>query len=326
MTRPALSVILLTWNEEANIRRCLQALGRQTFQDMEVIVIDANSSDGTVDEVDATTPTLSVPVRLITSDHRVPIGEARNLGVAQSRAGRVAFLSADAEPADHWAERLMASLRTHQVVFGRQFHAPDRWSIGASVRGLRYHFPDRPTSTPGRYASNVAAGYHRRVLERFPFDPDANAAEDLILARKAEAAGYTITYDPKMVVHHHDVVASRQEMRKCVREGHGCGRYAGTLGGPHPILGWGAVLGLAAATAFWRLDVAVVALTAALWLPAVRRALRPHPEMPLRARMVGLLASPPFDLAFLFSYLKARIARVFTPRTKTIPRQQETDP
>ena len=45
-------------------------------------------------------------------------------------------------------------------------------------------------------------------------------------------------------------------------------------------------------------------LVAALWLPALRRALLRRGAMPIRQLLAGLAASPPFDLAFLVQYLR----------------------
>lgn len=182
------------------------------------------------------------------------------------------------------------------------------------MRGLRYQFPGEATSDPLRFASNVAAAYRRPVLDDFPFDPWANAAEDLLLATRASEAGYIAAYNPKMVVQHHDVSTLRQEMRKNWREGLGCAEYSAELGIQWPVLAWAGLLaagaaGLAAGLAFGSagsiaLGVACVGL---LWLPAVRRGLRRRGAMPLRPLLAGVFASPPFDLAFLAQYLRGLV-------------------
>lgn len=41
------SVVLTTRNEEANIRNCLESVRRQTYPDIEIIVVDNNSDDQT---------------------------------------------------------------------------------------------------------------------------------------------------------------------------------------------------------------------------------------------------------------------------------------
>lgn len=312
MPTPRLSLVVLTWNEAQNIEACLGSLARQTTADLEVVLVDAGSSDATVAIVERLRATLPFPVRVHVGPPRMPIGEARNLGVTLAQAPLVAFLSADAEMEPTWVHEAIGTLQYADMAFGPQVHAPHRWSLGAAVRGLRYQFPSTATSDPLRFASNVAAAYRRPVLADFPFDPWANAAEDLLLAHRASAAGYIAAYNPRMVARHHDVASLRQEFRKNWREGSGCGRYAAELGVQWPVLAWSVLLVLAglglviAATLGPDLaaGLAFVALGGVLWLPAARRGLRRRRAMPWRPLWAGMAASPVFDLAFLVQYLR----------------------
>ena len=306
---PALSVVVLTWNEAANIGPALRALARQRRTDFELIVVDAASTDATVPIIEAERPRLPVPLRLVVADTKIPIGEARNRGAALARAPFVAFVSADAEIDEAWTEEAMKSLATADLVFSRQVHAPHEWTVGAAVRGLRYHFADDDAGDPMRYASNVAAAYRREVVERFPFDPWANAAEDLLLARRAAQAGFRVAYNPRMAVRHHDVPDARVEWRKNVREGYGWALYAGEIGHLNSLLAWGLLLLGGLAFSLWSWPLGLAATAALLWLPAARRAWRRRRDMPPGAILKGVLCSPPFDVAFLAQYVRGLAAR-----------------
>jgi hypothetical protein len=143
------------------------------------------------------------------------------------------------------------------------------------------------------------------VLRAYPFEPWAAAAEDLQLVSKATAAGYHATYNPAMVVKHHDVETVRAELRKNVREGEGWALYARDLGLHQSFLMWGALLGFAALLLALSPGVeTLLLLLAALWLPALRRAARRSRDTPLPRLLLGVAASPPFDLAFLLAYLR----------------------
>jgi glycosyltransferase involved in cell wall biosynthesis len=320
---PRLTVVLLTWNEERNIAACLQSLAAQREQDFEVVVVDAASTDATAAIVRDAIKHFPVPLRLDVAATRIPIGEARNRGVALAKAPIVAFLSADCEADPHWVEEALQSLRSCDMAFGRQIHAPHAWTVGAAVRGMRYHFPRGPAADPLRYASNVAAAYRKEILKAYPFDAWANAAEDLLLARRAHEAGYHATYNPDMVVRHHDVATSREEMRKNLREGEGWGMYRADLGLFLPVLAWGALLALALLLLVLSPGPeTLLVLLAALWFPAVRRALKHARDMPPKALALGLAASPAFDVAFLITYLRGllggKAARSDLPRPKEL--------
>ncbi len=116
-------------------------------------------------------------------------------------------------------------------------------------------------------------------------------------------AGFRVRYDPDLVVRHHDVASAGQEWTKNVREGRAWGAAAHDLGLLPKVLAWGALLAAAAAVAAWRPALGLPVLAAALWLPALPRAWRRRRDMPSRALVVGVAASPPFDLAFLANYV-----------------------
>ena len=306
-----LTVVVLTLNEEANVGDCLASLARQVDRRFEVVLIDAASTDRTVELARAAAAGFPVPLRIETSPSRLPIGMARNMGVALARTPNVAFLSADAEAEPDWTARALQGLTTADMVFGRQVHEPRRWTVGSAVRGLRYNFPQQPAADPLRLASNVAAAYRRQVLESHPFDDWANAAEDLLLARRAAMGGAVAAYDPGLVVRHHDVAEARVEWRKNVREGVGWGVYRSELGYLPELLVWGGLLVASIAyLAFQPGLVAAAALAAILWLPVLRRAVRRRPDSPpFRAKLLGVAASPVFDLAFLACYVRGLAAR-----------------
>lgn len=314
--QPSLSVVVLTWNEEANIAACLKALARQSRQDFEAIVVDAASTDRTVQKVLELQPSLPFPLRVVVADTRISVGEARNRGVQLAQAPAVAFLSADTEPSPRWAEMALVRLERADLVYGKQVHAPSKGGVGAAVRGLRYHFPSGAAPAPETYASHVNAAIRREILLAFPIgtSPGASAVDDVLLARRAVKAGYKAAYEPRMAVLHHDVDSWRAELRKNRREGLGLGEHARELGLQVVPLGW-AVL-LAGALAYLALAPGLLALgllAAAVYLPALRRAAKRARRMPAGRLLLGALCSPLFDLTFLLAYLRGLLAPASGP-------------
>lgn len=309
--QPSLSVVVLTWNEEANIAACLSALARQSRTDFEVLVVDAASTDATVPKVLEMQPTLPFPLRLVVAETCISVGEARNRGVQLAQAASVAFLSADTEPSPRWAEMALVRLERADLVYGRQVHAPSEGGVGAAVRGLRYHFPSGAALTPEVYASHVNAAIRKDILLAFPIgtSPGASAVDDVLLARRATRAGYRAAYEPRMAVLHHDVDSWRAELRKNRREGLGLGEFARELGLQVEPLAWGVLL--LAALAYLAIlpgPLPVVALLVVLWLPALRRAVRRARRMPPGRLLLGVAFAPLFDLTFLLAYARGLLA------------------
>ena len=309
---PSLSVVVLTWNEQANIGACLEALARQTRTDLEVVVVDAASTDRTADIVRAMQADFPFPLRLDIAATRISVGAARNRGVRLAEAPNVAFLSADTEPRQRWAEEALRQLERFDLVYGMQVHSPRQdgrpaAGVGAAVRGLRYHFPSGATGDPATYASHVNAAIRKEVLETFPIGTSkgASAVDDVLLVRRATRAGYRAMYEPRMAVLHRDVDSWRAELRKNHREGLGLGEHAAELGVQKPVLAWGGIL--VAAGAFVALrpgPLSIGTAAVAVWLPALRRAAKRARRMPPGRLLLGLAASPLFDLAFLLAYVR----------------------
>jgi len=303
-------------------------MARQTVRDFEIILIDAASPDRTVEVVQSLVPSFPIPLRLEVAPTRISVGAARNRGVILSRAPLVAFMSADAEADPRWVERALRSLETYDIVFGQQLHAPMIHNVATAVRGLRYHFPEASTTDPLRYASHVNAAFRRRVLESFPFGeaPGASAIDDILLAHRSAEAGFRAAYDPIMIVRHHDIESWRAELTKNRREGLGLGEFVHELGVQRDVLMWAALLAatpLLLLVAPWPLALAAFLLV--LWAPALRRGWRRRQHMAGRDVVRGVVASPFFDLAFLFAYLQGLVlGRGHPPKQPGTPDKVQT--
>lgn len=93
--RPKFSVIIPAFNAEDFIRDTLDSVGRQSFEDYEVIVVDDGSSDGTASFVEQWIEQHgSVSARLI-QQKNLGVGAARNTGMQAARGEYLAFLDAD---------------------------------------------------------------------------------------------------------------------------------------------------------------------------------------------------------------------------------------
>ena len=94
MERPVCSVVIPVYNGERYIGECLRSVLSQTCGELEVLVIDDGSTDGTRACVSAFCETDS-RVRLIGNEQNLGVAETRNRGVRLARADWVAFLDCD---------------------------------------------------------------------------------------------------------------------------------------------------------------------------------------------------------------------------------------
>lgn len=90
---PQVSVIIPLYNKGPYVRRALDSVFAQTFQDYEVIVVDDGSTDDGPEQVETYK---NSRLRLIRQANAGP-GAARNRGVAEAKGKYIAFLDADDE-------------------------------------------------------------------------------------------------------------------------------------------------------------------------------------------------------------------------------------
>ena len=111
---PAVSVIIPAYNRASTIARSVESALAQTFQDLEIIVVDDGSSDTTCDVVQSIA---DERVRLVRHDANLGAAAARNTGMKVSQARYIAWLDSD----DEW---LPEKLQTQFEAF--EHAAPDQ--------------------------------------------------------------------------------------------------------------------------------------------------------------------------------------------------------
>lgn len=154
------TVIIPLFNKARTILRTLRSVTQQTVADIEVLVVDDASTDGSARRV-AGYPDRRV--RLIPLEHNSGPGRARNVGLQQARAPLVAFIDADDEWLPHYLENAVTLLQrygegTASVSSGYYLHpkgrSTGRWWTKRGIRDGVYRVTS--TDTPQQVLTRLA--------------------------------------------------------------------------------------------------------------------------------------------------------------------------
>jgi rhamnosyltransferase len=241
MTRPAVSIVMRSFNEGWALRETLPALQMQSFPSWELIVIDSGSTDGSQQQIRAAQPAHFIQ---ITPSEYNP-SRVLNHGMRLARSDTVIFLNADATPqGPGWLEPLVEALHHPRTAacFGRQIPRPDCQAVYACDYD-RCFGPQRESARWDHFFSMVSSGLRRDVWERRGFREDLQYAEDDEYTRWCRAQGYEIQYVPESVAMHSHNYTPTQAFRRAF--GDARAMAASWSGGPGDltfprtvVLGW----------------------------------------------------------------------------------------
>ena len=134
-----ISVIIVNWNVKDLLRQCLQSVIASEIQgDVEIIVVDSASSDGSAAMVSREFP----QIKLIASDENLGYAKGNNIGAAQASGDYLFLLNPDTRLKANTLATLHAYLQAHPAVgvLAPQLLWPD-----GSVQSSRRRFPTLAT-------------------------------------------------------------------------------------------------------------------------------------------------------------------------------------
>ena len=184
------------------IASCLESVVTTTAAYRSEIIVVESSNDGTSEIVQNRFP----EVVLIASPVRLTAGAARNRGVAAARGRLIFFTDQDClVPAD-WIDRLTCHLADSAVgAAGGAVGIRNPANLsGCAVYFLEFltHFPNEG---PARRDQNFLVGcngaYRAEALDVVRF-PDQTLGEDILLSHELRTQGFSVIYDPQIVVEH----------------------------------------------------------------------------------------------------------------------------
>lgn len=113
--KPLVSVITITWNRGALLKRCIDSVLGQTYENIEHIVVDGASTDCTDD---VASQIHDPRFKYIKLESNWPIVDTINHGVSNSRGQYITFLDSDDEYVPEKIEKQLALIETLPKDYG----------------------------------------------------------------------------------------------------------------------------------------------------------------------------------------------------------------
>ena len=206
---PLVSCIVPVFNGERFLAQTLASIRAQTYESLEIVVVDDGSTDGTPAVVAAQ----GGPVAYLRQNNRGQAA-ARNAGVRAARGEFVAFLDADDlwEPAK--LARQMARLRQAPPIDLCLTRFQNFWMPELADEARRYR--DDPVARPSAAWCIGTLLAPRRVLDRFgPFDERLRLGPNITWFLRAAGRGARIEVVPDVLMRRrlHADNTTRQDLR-----------------------------------------------------------------------------------------------------------------
>ncbi len=215
-TAKLLSVIIPNWNGAQFLPTCLDALERQTYPNIEIIIADNDSHDGSQTLIQTRYPR----VQLV----QLPINRgftgACNAGLWFARGEYVALLNNDTEVDPEWAAAVVDAFERHpevgavaskMLLFEKRDHihtTGDFFTTNGRAGNRGVWEQDSGQYDEEGYVFSACGGssvYRREMLDQIGVldDDFFFSGEDVDLGWRANLAGWRCLYTPRAVVYHH---------------------------------------------------------------------------------------------------------------------------
>lgn len=219
---PLVSIVIVHYNNDAYLRACLSSIGRLTYPNLEVIIVDNGTPKVSLSDMHY----LTFEIRHVASERNLGFGDGCNKGIALAKADYVFLLNNDIELDQRCVSELVRTMTEDEgigILQPKMLDYHNRVDFHSSAGGglidvLGYPFArgrlfDRVERDAGQYDQPIeifwasgAALFARKsaLVDAMLFDEDFFMyMEEIDLAWRVHLRGtYRVVYLPSAVIYH----------------------------------------------------------------------------------------------------------------------------
>jgi len=225
-----ISLVIITRNRSKLLKRCLESISRQTTLPNEILIVDNNSTDGTMQTALAFAKKLPIKCLL---EKKIGYSFARNFGAKKASGDIIAFTDDDCVADKNWIRQMKKSFSIPGVdLFGGEIK-PLKTSNQTEIQkfldsrnNLSISIQDHPLKRAN--LPNLAA--KKKVLEKTGFfDEQMKSNEDTDFFWRAQEQGFNACLNLNAIIYHEN----RKTLAAFLEQLFRYGRYAPLLAKKH---------------------------------------------------------------------------------------------
>ncbi|MEO8209854.1 MAG: glycosyltransferase family 2 protein [bacterium] len=209
-----ISIVIPNLNGLVHLKACYDSLLSQSFKDFEIILVDNNSTDGSIEFTEKNYPL----IKIIRLDSNTGFAKAVNAGISRSGTEFVLLLNNDTACDPEFLSEMMKGFKRRDTgsVACKMLNFNDRTYIDdagdfikkrGSPYARGYGEKDKSQYDKEEYIFGACAGaalYKKEVFDKVGlFDEDFFAYyEDVDFSFRMQMAGYKCFYNPKALCYH----------------------------------------------------------------------------------------------------------------------------
>ena len=206
------SIIIVNWNAKNYLKKCIESLLEQTYQNFEIIFVDNASTDDSVEFVKTNFP----KIKIIQNKENLGFAQGNNIGIKESQGEIICLFNPDAVAKSDWLSILVSTLESSEkigAVTGKMFYLGDEygenqifctWSKIDPYSAMPYNFYENEPGSNVDYLTGAAMLLKREVLEKVGLlDPGYFLYfDETDWCARIIRAGYELVYVPNAEVWH----------------------------------------------------------------------------------------------------------------------------
>lgn len=207
MVNDQVSIIIVNYNGKSHLEKCLESLSKIKYQNLEIIIIDNHSTDGSLEFIHSKYP----HIKTINLDANCGFAEPNNIAAKTAMGKYLLFLNNDTVVDSDFVEELVNVMNQDpQIAISQSMLLKSNGDVDSSgdfidTLGRVYSSKKKPTSIQNILSARGASMMARKDIffKLGGFDENFFASyEDVDIGWRAWLCGYKVVLVPNSIVHH----------------------------------------------------------------------------------------------------------------------------